>query len=275
MRQQLMLAAVAACALAADAGAQGAGGRGAPPVRRDTTWASTRTDRAFRTQLDSLRRAVLERSAWMGFAEGPCAPGDIRTFESDSANTSQQLLDRMELLVLAGGAYESVDTPVGRALMRAVVRLEAGGPGPRWDVLTGQGPRAFNPVLPASLYNPETKQCVMTPGAVPDGIVLPEMRTFIVPRDSGGPDVAVSFGPGGLNRLRDLMATRRRGDSSFVFRHTRVTAHSIWLDYAVVGVQRDAEMLGTMAVPRETTGAVYLFHRVAGEWRLLALVRNW
>ena len=87
-------------------------------------------------------------------------------------------------------------------------------------------------------------------------------------------DFAVSYGPRGLNRLRDFFASKTR-DSARVYRNTRVIAHALWQDYAIVAVQREAERLGSVAIPQESTGATYAFHRAAGEWRVLALVRTW
>ncbi|HKS04778.1 MAG TPA: hypothetical protein VJR92_00570 [Gemmatimonadaceae bacterium] len=245
--------------------------------RPDTTWSSTRADRAMRLRADSLRNLVLSYSAWVGFAQGPCATGDVRTFDRDSTGVVQRALGNLEFLVLTYGAYTSLNNVTGRALMRAVVRLETlGGPAPRWDVASGRPPRALNPVLPASLYNPESKRCVPVPGATPDGLVLPEMTNFTPPRDSGAVDFAVSYGPGGLNRLRDFFATKQRaGDSVRVFRNTRVIAHAVWQDYAIVAVQRDAERLGAIPLPQESTGATYAWRRVGAEWRLLAVVRTW
>jgi hypothetical protein len=263
------------------AGRAASTGRGAAATagqtRPDTTWSSARADRAMRLRADSLRNLVLSYSAWVGFAEGPCATGDVRTFDRDSTGVVQRALGNLEFLVLTYGAYTSLNNVAGRALMRAVVRLEtAGGPAPRWDVASGRPPRVLNPVLPASLYNPETKRCVPTPGTTPNGLVLPEMTNFTPPRDSGAVDFAVSYGARGLNTLRDFFASKQRpSDSVIVYRTTRVVAHAIWQDYAIVAVQRDAERLGAVAIPQESTGATYAWRRVGGEWRLLAVVRTW
>jgi hypothetical protein len=236
---------------------------------------SAREDARAFVVADSLRRAILKYATFAGFADTSCAPGDIRTFENDTLNVVKGLLSRFELLVLSHGAYASLDNDAGKALLRATVRLEGGGPGPRWDTITGAGPRAFNPILPSLLFNPETRKCVMTPGNEPDGIVLPPVTGFVVPRDSGAANFSVGYGPTALNDVRNFFFSRHRGDTSAVLRTTRVNAHALWGDYAVIGVLREKELHGVIALPRETTGAVYAFHRVAGEWRLLALVRDW
>lgn len=229
----------------------------------------------MRLRADSLRALVLRHASWVGFATAPCATGDVRSFERDTTGVVLRALARLEFMVLSYGAYESLNTVTGRALLRAVVRLETGGPAPRWDVLSGTAPRVLNAVLPASLYNPETKQCVQTPGIVPHGFALPDVQNFTPPRDSGATNFAVSYGPKGLNTLRDYFASTHRGDTSAVFRHTRVIAHALWEDYAIIAVQRDAERLGAIPIPQEGTGATYAFHRVGAEWRVLALIRNW
>jgi hypothetical protein len=49
----------------------------------------------------------------------------------------------------------------------------------------------------------------------------------------------------------------------------------IWQDYAVVGVHRPLERGGIEVGSGSNGGAAYLLRRVAGEWRLLAIVRSW
>ena len=225
--------------------------------------------------LDSLRRGILRLASFAGFGDEPCAVGDLRTFDRDTANDSRRMLGEFEQLVASYGAFESLDNPTGRALLRAVMRLETGGPGPRWDVLTGDAPRAFNPVLPTRLYDVNKKQCVPMMGTVPDGVVLPLVTNFTPPRDSGAVQVDVGYGAEGMNSLRNLFFARHQNDTTAVLHDARVTAHAIWQDYALVSVLREAEARGVIPIEGKMTGAVYAFHRVDGEWRLLAFAKNW
>jgi hypothetical protein len=105
--------------------------------------------------------------------------------------------------------------------------------------------------------------------------VLPDVAGFVVPRDSGTSAMAVAYGPGGVNAIRDLFFTRHQGDTNAVLRSVRVVAHAVWTNYAIVGVRRDQQALGAVPVPAATTGAVYAFRRHGAEWRVLALVRSW
>jgi hypothetical protein len=258
------LAALATIALPAGAGAQG-----------DPTMSGAGSEARAVSQADSIRGAILGYATFAGFADAECAPGDVRTFERDTSGAAPKLLRRLESLIASYAAFESLDTDAGRALLRAVARLETGGPGPRWDVLTGTGPRAFNPLLPTTLLNPMTGACEDTPGSPPFGLILPPLTGFEPPKDSGAAPYLVEHGPEGVRRVRDAFASIHVGDTAAVLRHTRVNAYALWGDYAIVGVVREAEDRGVIPMPDRRTGAVYAFHRVDGEWRLLALVRNW
>jgi hypothetical protein len=244
-------------------------------AQTDTSWSGAAADAKALRQADSLRRSILALASFAGFADAPCAPGDVRTFDRDTTGRAVELLKRLELLVLSYGAYGSLDSDAGRALMRAVTRLETGGPGPRWDVVSGTAPRAFNAELPTSMHNTLTNQCELTPGKAPFGLVLPVTPNFVPPLDSGAVGVVVEYGRDGVKRVRDFFFSAQARDSGVILRHTRVTAYSMWGDYAIVAVQRDAEYRGVIPVPGEGSGAAYAFHRTGGEWRLLAIIRNW
>ncbi len=247
-----------------------------PAARPDTSMASTRADARARTQLDSLRREVLRYATFAGFGATPCGGIDMRTFERDSnATIVPAILGRLELGILSHGVGASLDNEAGKALLRSVVRLEAGGPGPRWDVLTGIGPRAFNPILPTNLYNPKDKKCELTPGEEPDGLILPPAGSFVVPTDSGTASVHVRYSAAGVNAIRDMFFARFANDTSAVLRLTRVNAYGVWDNYAIVSVIRERLSRGITPVAGATTGSVYAFHRVGREWRLLAVVRAW
>ena len=241
----------------------------------DTSMSSARADARAHATADSLRGAILAYATFAGFGDSPCATGDIRTFDRDTAGVVNVLLARLEVLVLSYGAYASLDNDAGKALLRAVVRLEGGGPGPVWDTSNGSGPRAFNPVLPIRLYNTETKQCDLAPGNEPDGIVLPPVTGFSVPRDSCAFQFTVGYGPAGIADLRNFFFSRHANDTSAMLHSIRVNAHAMWQDYAIISVVRDVDRRGSVPIQRESSGTVYAFHRVGAEWRLLAVVRNW
>lgn len=245
-------------------------------MRPDTSFSGARSDARARAQLDSLRREVLRYATFAGFGATPCGGIDMRTFDSDANGTQvPALLARMELIVLTHGVSAPLSTDEGRSLLRAVVRLEAGGPGPRWDVVTGAAPRAFNPVLPTSLYDPKEKKCVMTPGEEPDGLILPPATGFKAPSDSGTVAVHVRHTAEGANEIRNMFFARFANDTTAVLRLTRVNAYGMWGDYAIVSVSRERQARGITPLAGETTGSVYAFHRVNREWRLLAVVRTW
>lgn len=241
----------------------------------DASMSGAASEARARQVADSLRLQILKYATFAGFADGPCAPGDVRTFESDTAGVVRRALKQLEVLVASYAAFQSLDNDAGRALLRAVARIETGGPGPRWDVVSGVGPRAFNPVLPTTLHNPLTGQCEDTPGAAPFGLILPAVTGFEPPKDSGAVLHIVEHEPGAVPRVRDAFVAIHGQDTSAVLRHTRVNAWALWGDYAIVGVVRAAEDRGFVPIEKDATGAVYAFHRVDGEWRLLALVRNW
>jgi hypothetical protein len=248
---------------------------GCAGAQGDTSMSGAASDARALQQADSLRREVLRYATFAGFSSAPCAPGDVRTFEADSTDAVRRTLRQLEVLIASYAAFASLDTDAGRSLLRAVARLETGGPGPHWDVTSGAAPRAFNPILPTRLLNPVTGECQDTPGSAPFGLVLPPVTGFEPPKDSGAVPHIVEYGPGAVSRVRDAFVALHGQDTTAVLRHTRVNAYALWGDYAIVGVVRAAEDRGFVPLPRDATGAVYAFHRAEGEWRLLALVRNW
>jgi hypothetical protein len=261
-------------AVAAPAGAQ----RGADSAaKKDTMWSGARSEARAHATADSLRAAILRLSSFAGFSanDSTCAMGDVRTFEKDTTERSRDLLASLERLVIAYGAFQIIDNPSGHALLREVVRLETGGPGPRWDVASGHAPRAFNPMLPGRALNPTTKVCERTPGIAPDGVVLPPVTNLAVPHDSGAVTFVVGYGFEGMNSLRDFFFAQHRNDSTAVLHDARVNAYAIWQDYGIVSVVRESQLRGVVPLPKELLGTVYAFHKVGAEWRLLAIVRTW
>jgi hypothetical protein len=245
------------------------------PAQGDESMSGAASEARAVQQADSIRAAVLRYATFAGFADAACAPGDVRTFEADTGGVVPRLLKRLEVVVASYAAFSSLDNDAGRALLRAVARYETGGPGPRWDVLSGDAPRAFNPILPARLLNAATGECQDTPGAAPFGLILPAVTGFEPPKDSGAVPHLVEHGPDAVGRVRDAFVAIHGQDTAAVLRHTRVNAYALWGDYAIISVVRQAEDRGFVPLPRESTGAAFAFHRVNGEWRLLAVIRNW
>jgi hypothetical protein len=227
--------------------------------------------RAHRTA-DSLRTRILSLANFAGFISPECSNGELRVFERDTKNESPSLLGSLEKLVMSYGAFESLNTEPGKALLRALTRLELGGPGPRWDTVAGTGPRSFNPNLPVQKSTPD---CLLTAGTAPDGLVLPPVTNFTPPRDSGTLSAPIEYGTSGLALIRSEYFKAHAKDTKAVMHHSRVNAYALWEDYAIVSVTREAEIKGVVALAKETNGVVYAFHRVGSEWRLIALVRTW
>ena len=241
-------------------------------LKRDSSWSGAAAAGRARAVADSLRGRILRLASFAGFAEAGCQSGELRTFERDTRHEAPKLLASLEQLILSYGAFASLNNPAGKALLSAVTRLEIGGPGPRWDTMTGTGPRSFNPMLPV---NKTTTDCLLIAGTAPDGLVLPPVTNYTPPRDSGALNVPVEYGTGGLALLKSAYFKAHATDRNAVMHHSRVNAYALWDDYAIVSVLRQAERQGVVPMEKETTGAVYAFHRVGSEWRLIALVRSW
>jgi hypothetical protein len=87
--------------------------------------------------------------------------------------------------------------------------------------------------------------------------------------------VLVSSGREGLNRFRDEFFALSGDNPDAVLTYTNVIAVAVWRDYAVVAVNRPAELKGAILRKKTAGGAAYLFHRVNGQWRLLTITRTW
>jgi hypothetical protein len=224
---------------------------------------------------DTIRAGVLRMSEFAGFQDS-CARGELRTFPTDSMHAVPRWLSQLERLVLSRGADAPLNNARGRALVRATVRLETGGPGPRWDVAEGDAPRAINPYLSIRVLNPLTGECVDAPGKDPYGILLPELKRFDPPRDSGSVQYVAGYGPDALKEMRDFFYSRAGKDNpDTVMRYVNLTAFGIWGPYAIVSVTRGADRQGAIPMKEEESGAVYAFHWINDEWRLLGIVRTW
>ncbi|MBX9929088.1 MAG: hypothetical protein K2X99_09265, partial [Gemmatimonadaceae bacterium] len=95
------------------------------------------------------------------------------------------------------------------------------------------------------------------------------------PPPAGKTPYSVATGDDGLRSLRDRFFSRHAADERAILQYTRVTVLAQWLDYGVVTIDRPMERQGAMQLREGQGGATYLFHRVQGEWRLLAIVRTW
>ncbi len=235
-------------------------------------------DAAMATQLnrqaDVLRTRLLGLTSFAGLAD-ECSAGELRVLDADSSEVATSLLLELERLVISYGAATALDNVKGRALLRAVTRLETNGPGIAWDVLDGDAPRTFNPITTTRLPNPETKACEDIPGMDPAAILLPQVAGFEVPRDSMAVPVTVGYGPDALNELRDWHYQRTEGAAESMLRYVRVTTTALLGDYATVAVQRESERQGAVPYPQLSSGASYVLHWVGDEWRLIGYSRVW
>jgi hypothetical protein len=244
----------------------------AGPAVRDDTLAVAR-------RADSLRVAILAGARFVHLDSTQCQPGALRTFPDSArpagAAAPAELMARLERLIIAQGVENSVDNPVGHALLRGVVGWEAGMARPNWDVPAG------TPTVPSiaagmagEFWNPDTKACESFVTQDEQYVLLPPLTNFTMPRP---PKTAlhIGFGAKGLLELRDKFFAAHRKDSTAVMTYAHVIATVIWRDYAVVAVNRPAEQMGAMALRQGAGGSTYLFHLVNGEWRLLGIVRTW
>lgn len=228
---------------------------------------------------DSLRVAILSAARFVHLDTTRCNQGVLRTFP-DSVRAAEgapaaELVARLERLIIAEGVEEPVDTPRGHALLRGVVGWETGTARPQWDVPDGTPTyAAIAAGLSGEFWNPDAKRCEPFVPQEPQYVLLPPLTGFTMPRP---PKTAltIGFGEPGRFELRDKFYASHRGDSTAVLTYTQVIATVLWRDYALVAVNRPAEQLGALALRRGAGGATYLFHLVAGEWRLMAIVRTW
>jgi hypothetical protein len=228
---------------------------------------------------DSLRVAVLDAARFVHLDSTQCDQGVLRTFP-DSAHAAgapgaSELLARLERLVIAQGVENSVDNPLGHALLRGVAGWEAGITRPQWDVPAGAPTyRAIGAGMAGEFWNPDTKKCESFIPVEPQYLLLPQLTGFTMPRPPRT-TLTIGFGERGLYDIRDKFFAAHRGDSTAVLTYAHVIATVVWRDYAVVAVNRPAEQMGAMALRKGAGGSTYLFHQVDGEWRLLAIVRTW
>jgi len=228
---------------------------------------------------DSLRVAILSAARFVHLDTAQCNQGVLRTFpdsaRSPGAEASAELMARLERVIIAGGVEDSIDNARGHALLRGVVAWEAGIVRPNWDVPAGAPTyRAIAAGMAGEFWNPDTRQCESFVPAEPQYVLLPPLTNFTMPRPPRT-ELNIGFGEQGLLELRDKFFATHRADSTAVLTYAHVIATVLWRDYAVVAVNRPAELMGAMTLRRGAGGSTYLFHLVNGDWRLLAIVRTW
>ena len=229
---------------------------------------------------DSLRARILAIAAFTEFPGDSCNPGTLRTFPKDTTQAARagtdEIVERLERLVVVQGVENPLDTPAAHDLLRTVVLWEAGGLRPRWDVARGgEDRRAIAPGLVGEFRNPATGKCESYVAADTATVVIPEVPNFRIPEVTGV-RLSLYTGEAGLKQARDaFFAKQGASDPNSLFTYTRVRAAVVWRDYAVVAVNRPAESRGIQPLSAGGGGASYIFHRVGDEWRLLSIVRSW
>lgn len=235
-------------------------------------------DRYF-AYANALRARILDQATWAAIGGGECREGALRVFETDTAANGSALamksIAELERIIIARGAEVPLDTAPVRQLLATVIGWESGISRPKWDVTGKQKPReAIAAGLTGEFLNPVTKKCELLAPFDTMRIVLPE-GAAVAPPPSRSPLVLVETGAAGINRLRDQFFATTREDVSSVLTYTHVIAVAYWRDYAVVAVNRPAELRGALLQKKTAGGAAYLFHRVDGEWRLVTITRTW
>ena len=261
-------------------GAQAKVPRTAVPDRDAVATALLATEtREYAQRLTTLRREYLARASWADLGDR-CNPGALRVFTKDTTSALQTalqaLVERMEQTIVLQGVGRSLATPEARALLRVVIGWEAGIDRPRWDEDGAGVHRAVATGLTGDVPDPTSPGCLPSP-------IMGDTVTFVVPGftdmefpNAPRPRVKAYFGRDGQQRARDefftaVGATNPNADLSSIV----VAPMVIWQDYAVVGVNRPRERAGVEVGSGSNGGAAYLLRRVAGEWRLLSIVRSW
>jgi hypothetical protein len=262
----------------------------ARPAARDTALSPARAgdgssasldadERLALTEADAFRAHILAGTEFSDLGETGCDVGILRTFK-DTTRTGrlkmEQEVDRLERLIIARGVETPLDTPAGHALLATVIAWEAGGPRPQWDVAPGGPVRlVIAPGLAGKFRNPATGKCEAYVAEDTTTFVIPPVTNFAPPKLDSARAV-VYMGEAGLDQAREaFFANLGAKDSASVFNYTRLRAVVVWQDYAVVAVNRPAERRGIQELPTGGGGASYIFHRAAGQWRLLTIVRTW
>jgi hypothetical protein len=272
-----LLAIVVGLAVAGVAGAQRQAERRVSPAPAAGP-AAGEDDRYF-ARANALRARILDEASWAGFGDGECREGALRVFGGDSVSVSTpevtQRIAELEQIVVARGVDVSLDTAPVKQLLATIIGWESGISRPKWDVIGNETPReTIATGLTGEFLNPVTNKCELLAPFDTMRIVLPDGAT-VPPPPSKAPMILVASGTQGLHRLRDEFFAQTRDDVASVMTYTHVIAVAYWRDYAVVAVNRPAELRGAVLQKKTAGGAAYLFHRVQGEWRLLTITRTW
>jgi hypothetical protein len=262
------------------AGAQAKVPRTAVPDRDAVAAAMLAAEtREYAQRLTTLRLEYLARASWADLGDR-CNPGALRVFTTDTTPALQAalqaIIERMEQTIVLQGAGRSLATPEARALLRVVIGWEAGIDRPRWDEDGDRVHRAVAAGLTGDVPDPTKPGCLPSP-------IMGDTVTFVVPGftdmefpKAPRPRVKAYFGRDGHQRARDeFFAAVGAKNPSADLSSIVVAPVVIWQDYAVVGVNRPRERAGVEVGAASNGGAAYLLRRVAGEWRLLSIVRSW
>ncbi len=235
-------------------------------------------DRYF-ARANVLRSRILEQASWADFGAGECRAGALRVFSTDSASATNSkatdMIAELERLVIARGVETPLDSGPVKELLATLIGWEAGITRPNWDVPASQQTReALAAGLTGEFLNPLSGKCEMLSPMDTLRFVLPSGVSAEPPMSS---EIAVQIrsGPEGLNGFRDdfFAASGHQANAALIY--TNVITLVPWRGYAVVAVNRPAELRGAVLQRKTAGGAVYLFHRVKGAWRLLAITRTW
>ena len=230
----------------------------------------------YRRRADSLRMVILRHAEWVDLGADSCNPGTFRSFRPDSTDTLAvtRSIEKLERAIVVSGVERPLTERVSQDLLRTVIAWEADLERPMWDVAGDEAPRrAMSPALGGEFLNQQTGSCDRFVPLEGQTFVIPEAGMFSAPRDWEGKADVVA-GETGLNGARDrFFATHTEADP--VFTYTRLAPVIVWSDYALVTVNRPAELRGIQRLPTGAGGATYIFHRVRNQWRLLAIVRTW
>lgn len=235
--------------------------------------------RAIQT-LERTRRALLARAGWADLGDR-CNPGALRVFPRDTSVEARDsvtaLVETMERLIVVHGVGGSLESPAVAALVRTVVGWEAGIDRPVWDADESGAPRqAVAAGLTGETADPMSSACLPSPVARDTVLfVIPGVKDMPFP-NAPRPRVMAYFGADGQRHARDEFVARvGRADPAAALSYVLVAPIVTFRDWAVVAVRRPVEQGGVALDGRSQGGATYLFRRVGGVWRLLAIVRSW
>ena len=252
-------------------------GAGATPSPDATAAGAVAPEEAqYRRRADSLRRVILEQAEWVDLGADSCNPGTFRSFRRDSTDTlrATRSLEHLERAIVVSGVELPLTERVSHDLVRTVIAWEADLERPMWDVPGNESPRrTMSPALGGEFLNTATGACDRYVALEGQTFVIPDVGPFETPRGWEG-KAQVVVGEEGLKGARERFFTTHT-DADPIFTYTRLAPVVVWADYALVTVNRPAELRGIRLLPTGAGGATYLFHRVRNQWRLLAIVRAW